>query len=147
MSVVSEIMTSKKVVTISKEDNPSMLDVVKLMVKNNIGSIIIVDRDNRPVGIITERDVLKMSARSGEALKDIAVKTNMSSPVISVSAYDSIDTAAAIMAKKKIKRLLVLEQDGSLAGMISVTDIAKKLARILTDEYNRYAKLKMLLEN
>ena len=147
MSVVSEIMTSKKVVTMSKEDNPSMLDLAKLMIKNNIGSIIIVDRDNRPVGIITERDVLKMSARSGEALKDIGVKTNMSSPVISVSAYDSIDTAAAIMAKKKIKRLLVLEQDGSLAGMISVTDIAKKLTRILTDEYNRYAKLKMLLEN
>jgi CBS domain-containing protein len=147
MSAVSEIMTSRKVVTVGKERNPSMQEIATLMVKNRVGSVIIVDQRNRPLGIITERDVLKKSVKFGKGLEDIAANTSMSSPVISVRAYDSLDTAAEVMHSKKIKRLLVLEQDGSLAGILSVTDIARKLARILTDEYNRYAKLKALLES
>ena len=147
MSAVSEIMASRKVVTACKERNSSMQEIASLMIKNRVGSVIIVDQRSRPVGIITERDVLKKSVKSGNALEDIAAITSMSSPVISVRAYDSLDTAAEVMHSKKIKRVVVLEQDGSLAGVLSATDIARKLAKILTDEHNRYAKLKALLES
>ena len=49
------------------------------------------------------------------------------------------------MAKNKVKRLVVLEQEGSMAGVLSVTDISRKLAKVLTDEYNRYCNVKALL--
>jgi hypothetical protein len=49
------------------------------------------------------------------------------------------------MAKNKVKRLVVLEQEGSMAGVLSVTDISRKLAKILTDEYKRYGHVKALL--
>lgn len=147
MSAVSEIMSPKKIVVADIRLNPSALDAAKLMVKNKVGSVVLVDGDSKPVGVVTERDLLKkVVATSNKPVKDITVKSIMSSPVISIKAYDSIETAAAVMAEKKIKRVVVVEDDGSCAGMLSVTDIARKLAKILADEYSRYGHMKAILD-
>ena len=45
----------------------------------------------------------------------------------------------------KVKGLVVLEQEGSMTGVLSVTDISRKLAKVLTDEYKRYGHVKALL--
>jgi CBS domain-containing protein len=144
MSAVSEIMCPK-VVTIDGNSNPSVLDIVNEMVKNKVSSIIILEK-GKPSGIITERDVLKKVSAHNKKPEDVPAKNIMSSPLITVKTYDSVDTAAAVMTKNKIKRLPVLETDGSLAGMISSTDIAKKLAKMLADDYNRYRSLRAALE-
>lgn len=144
MSAVSEIMT-KGAVTVKQESNPTALDIAQVMAKSRTGSVIIT-RAGKPSGIITERDLLKKVSAKDKKPAEIPALQIMSSPVIAVKAYDSVDTAAALMAEKKIKRLAVLEEDGSLAGVISATDIAKKLARILADDYNRYGSLKAVLD-
>lgn len=146
MSAVSEIMSPKKLVVASIERKPSALDAAKLMVKNKVGSVVLVNANSKPVGIVTERDLLKKVSASNKPAKDIGIKSIMSSPVISIKAYDSIETAAAVMAKRKVKRVVVVEEDGSCAGVLSVTDIARKLARILADDYNRYGHLKAMLD-
>lgn len=138
-------MPSRKIITTSIQTEPSAMDVTSLMIKNGVGSVVVVDSDNKPIGIITERDLLKNIFASGKSPKDIAAKDIMSSPVITVQAIDSVETASAVMTKKKIKRLVVIEQDGSLAGVLSVTDISRKLARILVSDYNRYGFLKAVL--
>lgn len=119
------------------------------MVKNKVGSVVVVDFDGKPVGIVTERDILKKVTASNKPPREIAVQDIMSYSVVTIKTYDSIETAAAaaaVMAKNKIKRLVVLEQDGYLKGMLSVTDIAKKLARILANDYKRYGHLKTILD-
>jgi len=146
MSAVSEIMSPKKLVVASIKRGPSALDIAKLMVKNKVGSVVLVDAGGKPVGIVTERDLLKKISGSNKPAKSIAVKSIMSSPVITIRAYDSIETSAAVMAKNRVKRLVVVEQDGSPAGVLSVTDITRKLARILADDYNRYGSMKAMLE-
>ena len=146
MSAVSEIMSPKKIVALRVEQMPSALDAAKMMMKNRVGSILIVDCDVEPVGIVTERDILKRVTALNKLPKDIAAQDIMSRPVITIKAYDSIDTAATVMAEKRIKRLVVLEQDGSLVGVLSITDITRKLAQILANEYNRYGHLKAILE-
>jgi signal-transduction protein with cAMP-binding, CBS, and nucleotidyltransferase domain len=138
-------MSSSKIITASVETEPSAMDVTKSMIKNGVGSVVIVDSGNKPIGIITERDLLKKIFASGKSPKDITAKDIMSSPVITVQAIDSVETASAVMTKNRIKRLVVLEQDGSLAGVLSVTDITRKLARILVSDYNRYGFLKAVL--
>lgn len=145
MSAVSEIMSPKKVVAIRGELNPTALDVANLMLRNNVGSIVIVTEKEFPIGIVTERDFIRKASISHKGMEDMSAKEIMSHPVMTIKAYDSIETAAAVMAKNKIKRLVVLEDDGSLAGVISVTDIARKLARILTTEYSRYSRFQALL--
>jgi CBS domain-containing protein len=144
MSAVSEIMSSR-FVTVDSDSDPSVLEVVGAMVAGRAGAAIVVQNGN-PAGIITERDVLKKVSAHNRRPQDVPAKSIMSSPLITVRAYDSVDTAAAAMAKNRIKRLPVVESDGSLAGMLSATDIAKKLAKILADEYNRYRSLRDALE-
>ena len=61
-------------------------------------------------------------------------------------AYDSVDTASRIMITNKIKRLPVVEADNRIIGIISVTDIARNLAKILFDDYNRYRSLKKIID-
>ncbi|HEX6067725.1 MAG TPA: CBS domain-containing protein [Nitrososphaera sp.] len=144
MSAVSEIMT-KGAVTVRQESNPTALDIAQVMVANRTGSVIIIS-GGKPAGIITERDLLKKVSAKDRKPGEISATQIMSSPVVSVKAYDSVDTAADLMAKNRIKRLAVVEEDGALAGVISSTDIAKKLAKILADDYNRYGSLKAVLD-
>ena len=144
MSAVSEIMCAK-VITVDGNSEPLVLQIVDMMVKNKVGAVIILE-NGKPSGIITERDILKKVSVHNKKPEDIAAKNIMSSPLITVKAYDSIDTAAQAMTKNKIKRLPVLEDDGSIVGMISSTDIAKKLAKILADDQSRYRPLRQVLE-
>ena len=149
MSVVSEIIPQERVVvTVDINDNPSALDVAKLMAKHRIGSIVVIEGNNKkPVGIVTERDIIKKVSAQNKSADQVAVRRIMSSPLITVKSIDSVDTAAATIAENKIKRLVVLEQDGSMVGILSVSDIAKKLAKILTEDYNRYRSLRNLLDS
>ena len=147
MSVVSEIMPKREVVTVDINDNPSVLDVAKLMAKHRIGSVVVVeDSNNKPIGIITERDIIKKVSAQNKVADQVAVRHIMSSPLIAVKSIDSIDTAAEAMAKNKVKRLVVLEQDGKMIGVLSVSDIAKKLAKIMTNDYGRYRSLRNMLD-
>ena len=147
MSVVSEIMSQREVVTVDINDNPSVLDVAKLMAKHRIGSVVVVEySNNKPIGIITERDIIKKVSAQNKVADQVAVRYIMSSPLIAVKSIDSIDTAAEAMAKNKVKRLVVLEQDGTIIGVLSVSDIAKKLAKILTEDYSRYRSLRNMLD-
>jgi len=148
VSVVSEIIPQERVVvTVDINDNPSALDVSKLMAKHRIGSIVVIEGNNKkPVGIVTERDIIKKVSAQNKSADQVAVRRIMSSPLITVKSIDSVDTAAATIAENKIKRLVVLEQDGSMVGILSVSDIAKKLAKILTEDYNRYRSLRNLLD-
>ena len=144
MSVVSEVMPRRKAVKLKIQSAPSAFDAVKLMIAQKVGSIILLDLKGSPVGIITERDVLKRLLRSDKHPRDVLAREIMSHPLITIKTYDSIETAAALMKKHKIKRLVVLEQDKSLAGVISITDIAKNLATILTRDHKRYGRFKDL---
>jgi CBS domain-containing protein len=137
----------KVVVTVDINDNPSALDVAKLMAKNRIGSVVVIEGDiKRPVGMITERDIIKKVTAQNKSADQVAVRHIMSSPLITVKSIDSIDTAAETIAGNRVKRLVVLEQDGSMVGILSVSDIAKKLAKILTQDYSRYRSLRNLLD-
>gem|GEM_PF-266667 len=148
VSVVSEIMPQKVVVTVDIKDNPSALDVSKLMAKHRIGSIVVVEGNNkRPVGIVTEGDIISKVSAQNKSADQITVRHIMSSPLVTVKSIDSIDTAAETIAENKVKRLVVLEQDGSMVGVLSVSDIARKLAKILTEDYSRYRSLRNMLDS
>jgi CBS domain-containing protein len=147
MSAVSEIMSQKPVVTVNINDNPSALEVSKLMAKHRTGSVVVVQgSDNKPIGIITERDIMKKVSAQNKNSDNIPAGDIMSSPIVMIKSIDSIDTAAEAMAKNNVKRLVVLEQDGTMFGVLSVTDIAKKLGKIATDDYSRYRSLRDMLD-
>jgi signal-transduction protein with cAMP-binding, CBS, and nucleotidyltransferase domain len=142
MSSVSEIMSQReKVVTITSDSGKTAQDVADLMVEKKVGSVIVMDKKGQCHGIITERDMVKRVCLKNIAASRIKVEEIMSSPLITIMSYDSLDTASRVMIKSKIKRIAVLEEDNRIAGLLSVTDITKHLAKILLDDYNRYRSL------
>jgi len=146
MSSVSEIMSFHEPYTITAFSNKTANDAASIMVSKKISSVIVIDRENRPLGIITERDLVKRICLKNLNAKDVLAEDIMTSPLITIMTYDSVDTASRIMLSNKIKRLAVLEADGRIVGMISVTDINKHLSKILLNDYNRYRSLKKILE-
>jgi CBS domain-containing protein len=104
-------------------------EVVATMNKFNIGSIIVVQSD-RPVGIITERDILKRIVEPCLAPETLRAREIMSSPVVTIRDTVSIDEAAKIMARKRLKKLLVMEEN-KLAGILTFTDIVTQVPHML----------------
>jgi PAS domain S-box-containing protein len=89
-------------------------------------SCLIVAEDNRPVGILTERDVAIMSVDPKE-IWQLKVKEVMSSPVQTLSQQTAVHDAAKIMQKENIRRVVVVDEDGKIAGLITQSDIVKGL--------------------
>jgi predicted transcriptional regulator len=89
--------------------------------------------------------VVKRVCLQNLATSRIKVEEIMSSPLITIMSYDSIDTASRIMTKNKIKRLIVLEADNRIVDMLSVSDIIRHLAKILLEDYDRHKSLRFAL--
>jgi predicted transcriptional regulator len=146
MSSVSEIMSEKQIVTIVADTRKTAQDVAQMMVKKQVGSVIIMDNDGHPIGIVTERDIVKRVCTKNIAASRIKLEQIMSAPLITIMSYDSIDTASRVMVKNNIKRLVVLEEDNRIVGLISVTDINRRLAKILLDDHSRYRSLRFAVD-
>jgi predicted transcriptional regulator len=147
MSAVSELMSKKNVVSIQSNSEITALDISKLMVKNKVGSVLVLDSANLPIGIITERDIIKKVCVTNTLPNELKADKIMSSPVITIMSYDSIETAAQKMTNYKIKRLPVLEENQQIASILSLTDITKHLSKILVDDYKRFRFLKSIFES
>jgi signal-transduction protein with cAMP-binding, CBS, and nucleotidyltransferase domain len=145
MSSVSEIMSEKEIVTVVADMGKTAQDVAQMMVKKRVGSVIIIDKKSHPIGIITERDIVKRVCLKNVAASRIKLEEIMSAPLITIMSYDSLDTASRIMVKNNIKRLVVLE-DNKITGLLSVTDITRRLAKILLDDYSRYRSLRFAVD-
>jgi signal-transduction protein with cAMP-binding, CBS, and nucleotidyltransferase domain len=146
MSSVSEIMSEKEIVTIVANTGKSAQDVAQIMVKKKVGSVIIIDKKSDPVGIITERDMVKRVCLKDVAASRMKIEEIMSAPLITIMSYDSIDTASQVMVKNNIKRVVVLEEDNRIVGLLSVTDINRRLAKILLHDYSRYRSLRFAVD-
>ena len=147
MSAVSELMSKKNVVSIQSNSEITTLDISKLMVKNKVGSVLVLNSANLPIGIITERDIIKKVCVTNTLPNEMKADKIMSSPVITIMSYDSIETAAQKMSNYKIKRLPVLEENQQIASILSLTDITKHLSKILVDDYKRFRFLKSFFES
>jgi len=139
-------MSQKEIVTITVDSGKTAQDVANHMVKRKVGSVIVIDKKGQPHGIITERDMIKRVCSKNIAASRIEVQEIMSSPLITIMSYDSIDTASRVMTRNKIKRLAVLEEDNRIVGLLSVTDITRRLAKILLDDYSRYRSLRFAVD-
>lgn len=95
------------------------------MVKNNIGSVVVTADSNRdPVGILTERDILKSIAYRRVRPEITKIEEIMSTPILSVQEDATLGDAAQMMIKKNIRRLLV-KQDDKYVGIITQRDLQK----------------------
>jgi CBS domain-containing protein len=105
----------KRIVVVSPLEPVSSLTYK--MIKEDIGAVIVVDK-GRPVGIITEKDVLERVVAPGKDVYKTLAKDVMSTPVISIKASSPLKNALELMKKNRVRRLAVTEKE-SLVGLVT----------------------------
>lgn len=116
---IQDIMTSP---VITQRINSTVSEAASTMCAHNIGSIIIVDSKGKPVGIVTERDMLKKIIMTNKNPTATEIDQIMSRPIITGHSKMDLEEAANLMISKEIKRLPIVDS-GKLVGMITLTDI------------------------
>lgn len=117
--LVKDAMSSP-VVTLDEDDASNK--VAKIMDENKLGCVIITNKSGKPVGIITERDLVKGVLSKNLKPDAIKAKEIMSSPLVTIEPDATISEAARRMSRLDIRRLGVLYKD-NLVGVISSKDI------------------------
>ena len=134
---IEQILRNKghEVVTISESSN--VLDAVQLMVERNIGSLVVME-GQRPVGIVTERDVLRFTGRFPEDLTDVGVAEIMTRDMITASPQDRLTATMDVMTERRIRHLPVMES-GLLVGIVSIGDLVNA-CRVSAELENRHLR-------
>ncbi len=123
-TMVERIMTPPPLQTTN--ESTAVSDVSKQMNESGKGSVVVVDQNNRPIGIVTERDIVRKVVALDRDPKKITASEIMSKPLISVGPEAYIYDAALIMTKYRIRRLPIV-RDNTLLGMVTATDLAKRM--------------------
>lgn len=117
-----------KDVKVVREDT-NMQEVVATMLKFDISSVVVVQKD-RPIGLITHVDVLERIMQQDLLPSALTARYVMSAPVSTIGEEASIEEAAQLMARKKIKKLIVTQQ-GKLVGIISSMDLVREEPKLI----------------
>jgi signal-transduction protein with cAMP-binding, CBS, and nucleotidyltransferase domain len=104
-------------------------DAAKIMRDNQVGSVIVVEKKDRPIGIITEWDLLSRVIAEGRNVERTTVREVMTSPLIQVPADTRMSDAMRLMINRGIRRL-ALEEDGVLAGVITLNQMIGRRRRV-----------------
>jgi len=111
---------------ITIEAEATVKKAAEIMDKHDIGCLIVVSYEN-PIGIITERDMLKRVLLQKRDLAKTKVGNIMSAPLIAANPQTDIRDAVRLMNERRIKKLPVVEE-GQLIGLVSLTDVMRSLA-------------------
>ena len=113
---------NRQIWTISRDQ--SVKQALILMSEKNIGAIIIVDNNDFPIGIFSERDYARKIILKGKSSKDTLLDEVMTKELITITRDYKIEECMEIMIEKKIRHLPILE-DKKIVGIVSIGDILK----------------------
>ncbi len=115
----------EEVVTVSENEN--VFDITKKLANQNLGAVIVTNKAGDPVGIFTERDLLKRVIAQDLDPKKTLVSTVMTSKFTSVTSDSDIEDLTEIMVEGNFRHLPIIDQK-ALVGIISIKDMARYLA-------------------
>jgi len=120
---IASILATKgdKVVTIRPEQ--SIREALVVLAQHNIGCLVVVDDSRKPVGMLSERDVVRTAVKN-EAVFTLTVSQLMTRNLILGTSADDIGAAGSTMVERRIRHLPVLD-GGKLVGIVTIGDIMK----------------------
>lgn len=117
----------RKAVTVDPQE--SLSKAARLMEQENVGAVVVVERE-RPVGIITDRDMALALCLHG-AMPSDAVQTRMTCPVDTIRDDEGVYNATQKMMELAVRRLPVVDDRGRLVGLVGLDDLLSLLSREL----------------
>jgi len=108
----------------------AIIEVIRKMTKFEVGSVVIIDSAKRPVGIVTERDILRKVVEPRLPVDIVRALEVMSSPLVSISPDTSVEQCAKVMGDKRIKKLPIVE-DSKLVGIVTSMDLVRTEPKLI----------------
>ncbi len=126
---VESILATKSLNVITVRPDQSLKDAIDLLMEHDIGALIVVDDLGQPVGIISERDIVREAART-ETILSLTVDRVMTKDLIIGSPEDDLSAVLQTMIARHFRHLPIVDQE-RLIGVISIRDVLK----VQLDEY------------
>lgn len=122
MAAVTDVMTRNPA---SCRADASLQEVARLMVEHDCGQIPVVDEGGRPVGVVTDRDIVVRVVAHGQECRGATAGDAMTTPVSTVREDTSLRDCVCLMEAEKVRRTPVVDAGGMLVGMVSIADLAR----------------------
>lgn len=130
---IADILRVKghEVATVDRTTTVSLL--VDALAAHNIGAAVVAEK-GAVVGIVSERDVVRRLRDLGPDLLTTPVESIMTANVFTCSPEDTVDHLAEVMTERRIRHMPVLDENGALAGIVSIGDVVKsRISQLMTD--------------
>jgi signal-transduction protein with cAMP-binding, CBS, and nucleotidyltransferase domain len=124
---IEDVMSSP-VVTV--KDTDSVLTASKLMKKSEIGCVVVVDKSGKPLGLMTERDVVRRVAALDLLPSKVKAANSMTKPLGTIESSSNVTDAVRKMREMKVRRLVVV-QGGKVKGIITSNDIVDMMPALI----------------
>jgi CBS domain-containing protein len=120
---IADVLRNKGAGVLTVAPDMTVRDLLDVLVTRNVGAMVVVE-SGTPVGIVSERDVVRRLHDLGADLLDRPVAQLMTTQVITCTPADSVDSLSALMTTNRVRHVPVIE-DGRLAGIVSIGDVVK----------------------
>lgn len=120
--LLHDVMT-RGVVTCRADD--SLERATQLMWEHDLGFLPVVDRDDRVIGVITDRDILMAAYTRGTSLRGLLVESTMARVPITCTVHDEPPQIEHRMAEYQVRRLPVIDASGKVVGVVTLSDLAR----------------------
>lgn len=121
---VRSILNGKGSDVVTLEPEASLAHAAQLLGARRIGAVVVTDGENRIVGILSERDIVRVIGDAGADALSLTVRNVMTSKVRTCHEGNTVNDVMEIMTRGRFRHLPV-EKDGKLAGIISIGDVVK----------------------
>ena len=121
---IEEIMAENPVTCMP---DTSIRQAAQWMVEGDCGALPVVDSDNKPVGVITDRDITCRIVAQGKDPYAMHVQDAMTRSTATVFKDTTVEDCMELMEENQVRRMVVLDDDGTVCGMVSQADLARHL--------------------
>jgi CBS domain-containing protein len=126
MKLVRHLLDAKDGNVFSISPDASVFDAIKLMAEESIGSLVVLDENEKLLGIVTERDYARKVIIKGRSSHDTRVAEIMTGDVMTASCDHTVNSCMELMTEKKVRHLPVVENDRVVA-MVSIGDLVQAI--------------------
>ena len=130
---VARILSEKGREVFTTQPHRTLKEVIDLLASKGVGAVVVSDASMSVLGILSERDVVRVIAQYGAAALDDPVSRHMTAKVITVTRDDTIDHVMQTMTEGRFRHVPVVE-DGRLIGIISIGDVVKRHVNMIDSE-------------
>jgi CBS domain-containing protein len=120
---IQSILAKKGSHVVTIRPQQTIREAIVTLITNNIGALVVVNHAGQPIGIISERDIIRVAA-TNEAIFTLTVGVLMSREVVIGMPHDDLEAVAHTMTEKRIRHVPVVNQ-GTLVGIVSIGDVVK----------------------